>query len=583
MAAVPAEVQGPSDTELIDSVRQGSTPAYGELYQRHVSAAYNLARQLARSTAEADDLVSEAFAKVLDTLRAGKGPETAFRAYLLTTLRHNAYDKTRRDRKVQLADDVSDVAPAEKVSVPFSDTAVSGLERSLAARAFARLPERWQAVLWHTEIEGQSAAEVAPLLGISANGVSALAYRAREGLRQAYLQVHLAETHAARCRTCVDRLGAWTRGGLSKRESVQVETHLDECDRCRALAAELADVNGALRVVVAPLVLGAGAAGYLAAAGGAAKLAAVGATAGAGGGAAAAASLPRQFLGVGASVAVLAAAVAMGALANTAETHIPAAAQPPAATAPPAANPPAAQPPAPQQPPPAPQPPAPQPPPPAPQPPAAKPPAPKPPARGKPSVTAHAQPVTLRQGSSAPLRLTVTNNGTAPAPAPSATLHLPKGVSVQGTGGATHVSGAQLLSMAGPSSATVHCPASSGSVARCSAPSPLQPGQSVTLMFQLRAAGDAQSGTVTGSVSAGGGVSVSVSVRVQVTKKPPPPEPAPPAPTPPPGCVPPPPCGESPDWELSGQWQLSGQLTLSGRWDLHWHHHSCKHPDHCVH
>jgi DNA-directed RNA polymerase specialized sigma24 family protein len=43
------------------------------------------------------------------------------------------------------------------------------------------LPERWQAVLWHTEIEGSRPAEVASLLGLTANGVAALGYRAREG------------------------------------------------------------------------------------------------------------------------------------------------------------------------------------------------------------------------------------------------------------------------------------------------------------------------------------------------------------------------------------------------------------------
>jgi hypothetical protein len=32
---------------------------------------------------------------------------------------------------------------------------------------------------------------MAPLLGLTANSVAALAYRAREGLRQAYLQMHL--------------------------------------------------------------------------------------------------------------------------------------------------------------------------------------------------------------------------------------------------------------------------------------------------------------------------------------------------------------------------------------------------------
>ncbi|WP_243792102.1 sigma-70 family RNA polymerase sigma factor [Saccharopolyspora gloriosae] len=237
MATAPAEAQGPSDGELIEAVRHGSTEAYGTLYERHVAAAHNMARQVARSQAEADDLVSEAFAKVLSTLRDGRGPTTAFRAYLLTSLRHVAYDRTRRERKVQLTEDVTEVSGAD-VSVPFTDTAMAGLERSMAARAFARLPERWKTVLWHIEIEGETPSQVGPLLGLTPNGVSALAYRAREGLRQAYLQVHLGslnddEPGVASCRATADRLGAWTRDGLSKRETAQVDNHLDGCDRCR--------------------------------------------------------------------------------------------------------------------------------------------------------------------------------------------------------------------------------------------------------------------------------------------------------------------------------------------------------------
>jgi RNA polymerase sigma factor (sigma-70 family) len=287
--ATVSDKEGPSDAELIDAVRKGNVAAYGDLYERHAAAAYNLARYLARSQVNADDLVSDAFAKVLEVLKAGRGPDEAFRAYLLTALRHTAYDKTRRDRKLDLVEDVTEANPAA-TSVPFTDPAVAGLERSLAARAFERLPERWQAVLWHTEIEGQSPAEVAPILGLTPNGVSALAYRAREGLKQAYLQVYLAETTEQRCRATTDRLGAWTRDGLSKREKAQVEAHLDECARCRALAAELADVNSSLRIFVAPLVLGSGTTGYLAAAG-------------------AAGGLPRQLLGLAGTTTVLTAAL----------------------------------------------------------------------------------------------------------------------------------------------------------------------------------------------------------------------------------------------------------------------------------
>ena len=248
-----------SDAELITSVRSGDREAFGDLYSRHAAAAAALARQFARSPAEADDLVSEAFARVLDGLLEGKGPDTAFRAYLFTTLRNTAYDRTRKDRRLQFTDDIE----SHDSAVEVDDPVIADVENGLIGTAFAGLPERWQTVLWHTQVEGQSPADVGILLGMAPNAVSSLAFRAREGLREAYLQAHLAQTAAEQCRTTVDRLGAWTRGGLSKRERAQVDAHLDTCDRCTALAAELSEINTSLRGMLAPLLLGGAAAGYV--------------------------------------------------------------------------------------------------------------------------------------------------------------------------------------------------------------------------------------------------------------------------------------------------------------------------------
>jgi RNA polymerase sigma factor (sigma-70 family) len=250
-----------SDADLIGAIRSGDMSAYGELYRRHVGAAQSLARQLVHGQAEVDDVVAETFSKVLDLMRRGGGPQDAFRPYLLTAVRRVAYDRFRGERRNVTTDEIEAFDPGQ----PFVDPAVAGLERSLIARAFLSLPERWRAVLWHTEIEGAKPAEVAPLLGLTANGVAALAYRAREGLRQAYLQMHLSGVARQECRPVVEKLGAYVRGGLSAREAKAVSAHLDDCEDCRAVYAELADVNVALRGVVAPIFLGPVVAAYIAA------------------------------------------------------------------------------------------------------------------------------------------------------------------------------------------------------------------------------------------------------------------------------------------------------------------------------
>lgn len=251
---------GSSDAELITAVRDGDTAAFGDLFERHRIAATRLARQLIAGP-DADDLVSDAFTKVLTVLQDGRGPDVAFRAYLLTAIRRLHIDRIRANKRVRVTDDEAEL----DTPVEFFDAASAGFEQGAAANAFASLPERWQLVLWHLDVEGQKPADVAPLLGMSANSVSALAYRAREGLRQAFLQHHLSDTGEESCRWTTERLGAHIRKGLSNRDSLKVEDHLDGCRRCMGIYLELVEVNSSLGAILAPALLGSAAAGYLAA------------------------------------------------------------------------------------------------------------------------------------------------------------------------------------------------------------------------------------------------------------------------------------------------------------------------------
>jgi RNA polymerase sigma factor (sigma-70 family) len=254
------DVQAPevTDPELISRVREGDVAAYGLLFSRHVDPATRLARLLVGAS-DADDLVSEAFVKVLNVLLGGGGPDVAFRAYLLTAVRRLHIDKIRSNQRLTTTDDLTPFDPG----VPFTDTAVAGFEGGAAAKAFASLPERWQLVLWHLEVENQKPAEIAPLLGMSPNSVSALAYRAREGLRQAFLNMHSGDLTSDACRETNASLGGYVRGALSRRDSAKVEEHLEHCRRCTAVYLELSEVNSSLAGLLGPALLGSAAAAYL--------------------------------------------------------------------------------------------------------------------------------------------------------------------------------------------------------------------------------------------------------------------------------------------------------------------------------
>ncbi len=256
----PTDVTAPelTDPELISRVREGDVAAYGSLFSRHVDPATRLARLLI-GPSDADDLVSEAFVKVLNVLLGGGGPDVSFRAYLLTAVRRLHIDKVRSNQRVTTTDDLTPFDPG----VPFTDTAVAGFEGGAAAKAFASLPERWQMVLWHLEVENQKPADIAPLLGMTPNSVSALAYRAREGLRQAFLTMHAGDLVSDACRDTHDLLGGYVRGALSRRDGARVEEHLDHCRRCTAVYLELSEVNSSLAAILGPALLGPAAAAYL--------------------------------------------------------------------------------------------------------------------------------------------------------------------------------------------------------------------------------------------------------------------------------------------------------------------------------
>ncbi|WP_436758754.1 zf-HC2 domain-containing protein [Streptosporangium sp. V21-05] len=299
------------DAELLAATRNGDVAAYRVLHQRHAPAARALARLLLPGETEADavDVVERTFAGVHRVIAQGHGPEQAFRAYLLTTLRRTAGARPDMAVTTDAGNDPSAAVPesggeraegetGERAEadepgegevderadgeIPFGpraflvDPSVEGLERSPVARAFLSLPERWQFVLWHAEVERLRAEDVGLLLGLTVNGAAALAHRAREGTRQACLRIHLAETSAPECRPVLTRLGPYTRGGLPREQGRVIDGHLDGCSGCRAVLAELTGIGQGVRSVIGPLVAGPAFPAYLTA------LARMGATAGGG-------------------------------------------------------------------------------------------------------------------------------------------------------------------------------------------------------------------------------------------------------------------------------------------------------------
>lgn len=242
--AVDAHVDLRSDFELLAAYRGGDRDSSAPLFERHQDAARTVARSILRDPSDVDDAVSEAFSKVFAAIDNGRGPTEDFRAYLYLAVRTCSYDALARQKSARPLDD-----EPELVGIDLSgddDPVIRTFEATAAGRAFASLPERWRAVLWATEVEGRTPADVGVQMGMRANAVAALAYRAREGLRQAFLAEHAGETQAASCRDVRSRLGAYVRGASSDRDTARIEAHLEDCDACALVLLEVQEVDTTL-------------------------------------------------------------------------------------------------------------------------------------------------------------------------------------------------------------------------------------------------------------------------------------------------------------------------------------------------
>lgn len=238
------------DAVLLQRSRDGDRCAFSELWRRHAPTAVAYARSLGVAPPDPEDVVSDAFLSILQLVRAGGGPEERFRPYLLTAVRNTWLTAARR---------APSTVPIDLVDDPPSDIGtidVEAMANSTAlSEAFCTLPDRWQQALWLSEVEKLAPRQIAEVLGLRANAVAALTYRAREGLRKAWItaQLRRAPEGSDHARV-IELLGGYAQGGLGPRPQKVVDEHLASCAACRAAAGEARHLARA--ITLGPLLVG---------------------------------------------------------------------------------------------------------------------------------------------------------------------------------------------------------------------------------------------------------------------------------------------------------------------------------------
>lgn len=221
----------PDDAQLVELARAGDEAALGELFVRCRDAMLAAARRVTRDTTSAEDAVSEALTGFLAALRRGSGPRNNVRGYLARSARNAALRQSS----------APPVARLEKDPVDDADTERDVTQQDTMRRAFDTLSPRWQTVLWCTEVQGLSRDETADRLGGSPAAIAMVASRAREGLRRAYLAMHIPPSTSESCRDVRQDLAVFVRGGPRGRE--QIARHLDACSSCEGVVKVLVSIN----------------------------------------------------------------------------------------------------------------------------------------------------------------------------------------------------------------------------------------------------------------------------------------------------------------------------------------------------
>jgi len=149
----------------------------------HLDAAYNLARWLVRSPADAEDVVQEAYLRAMRFFGGFRGGDS--RAWILKIVRNTCYSWARKNRGAGSEEEFDETAHSKEER---HDDAESKLvereEGERVRRALEALPEAFREVLVMREIEGLSYKEIAEVLGVPMGTVMSSLSRARQKMRE---------------------------------------------------------------------------------------------------------------------------------------------------------------------------------------------------------------------------------------------------------------------------------------------------------------------------------------------------------------------------------------------------------------
>ena len=180
------------EPQLVARLRAGEESAFEQLVRSTSGRLLAAARRLLRNEEDARDAVQSAFIRAFQSLSRFR-EESRLSTWLHRILVNEALMKLRSRARGE-EESIDPLLPTfvadghqTRDTVDWSESADKALERAetraLINRAIDQLPESYRTVLVMRDLEEMSTAEVAEMLGASANVIKVRLHRARQALR----------------------------------------------------------------------------------------------------------------------------------------------------------------------------------------------------------------------------------------------------------------------------------------------------------------------------------------------------------------------------------------------------------------
>ena len=166
---------------------------FEQLVLPHLDAAFNLARWLLRSPADAEDVAQEAMLRSYKFFPSFRGGDA--RAWLLQIVRNTCYSWMEKNSREGNMTEFDEEVHGRESPTP-EEAAIAGQDRARLTRALESLSPRSREVLVLRELEGCSYKEIATITSIPIGTVMSSLSRARRQLLSAL--VNLAHEEANR-------------------------------------------------------------------------------------------------------------------------------------------------------------------------------------------------------------------------------------------------------------------------------------------------------------------------------------------------------------------------------------------------